>query len=57
MKNKKALMCALLVWADVLIERGVELMTLEQLSEWDGVRTWQETIGRSIENVFNDDNK
>lgn len=31
-----------LKWAEQLINRAVELMPLEQLGQWEGVRTWQE---------------
>ena len=27
-----------------LIARGVELMPLDELSKWEGVRAWQETV-------------
>jgi hypothetical protein len=30
--------------ADAVIARGVELMTTEQLSKWDGVRAWMEQV-------------
>lgn len=30
-------------WAREIINRGVELMPLDQLAQWDGVRAWQET--------------
>jgi predicted HAD superfamily Cof-like phosphohydrolase len=29
--------------AEILIQRAIEIMTLEQISEWDGVRAWQES--------------
>jgi hypothetical protein len=32
-------------WAFRLIQRGVELMPLSQLSEWEGVRGWLENYG------------
>jgi hypothetical protein len=28
--------------AEQLINRAVDLMTLDQLSQWEGVRAWQE---------------
>ena len=30
-------------WATELIKSAVEIMTVEQLSKWTGVRAWQET--------------
>jgi hypothetical protein len=29
-------------WATEIIAAGVELMPLDQLSKWEGVRAWQE---------------
>ena len=34
----------LLEQAIAIIARGVELMPLEQLSQWEGVREWQERV-------------
>lgn len=33
-----------LKWAIDLIEKGVEIMTVEQLSKWEGVRAFLDTV-------------
>lgn len=38
-----------IAWARRVIERGVELMPLEQLSKWEGVRAWLEGVETDIE--------
>ena len=38
-----------IAWARRVINKGVDLMPLEQLSQWEGVRAWLEGVESDIE--------